>query len=91
MQTDRDAKIVHWIGSFGAAGAEHVMRQFAMSRSATYQRLSSLTRDGLLEHHAVLYGRAGMYCATRTGLRWQGISHLGVAGCAQVPSSTPGR
>jgi hypothetical protein len=78
MQTDRDAQIVHWIGSFGTAGAEHVMRHFEMSRSVTYQRLNSLTRDGLLEHHAVLYGRPGMYCATGAGLRWQGLGHLGV-------------
>jgi hypothetical protein len=78
MQTDRDAQIVSWIGSLGAAGAEHVMRQFRMSRSVTYQRLNSLTSDGLLEHHAVLYGRPGMYCATTTGLSWQGLSHLGV-------------
>lgn len=77
MQTDRDAQIVYWIGSLGAAGAEHVMRQFQMSRSVTYQRLHSLARDGLLEHHAVLYGRPGMYCATIAGLRWQGLGHLG--------------
>ena len=54
------------------------MRELGMSRSTAYQRLNSLTRDGLLEHHAVLYGRPGMYTATLAGLRWQGISHLGV-------------
>ncbi|HST54316.1 MAG TPA: hypothetical protein VLJ42_00270 [Solirubrobacteraceae bacterium] len=78
MQTDRDAEIVYWIGSLGAAGAEHVMRQFEMSRSMAYQRLNSLTRDGLLEHHAVLYGRSGMYCATSAGLRWRNLGRLGV-------------
>jgi hypothetical protein len=78
MQTNRDAEIVYWIGCLGAAGAEHVMRALGMSRSVAYQRLNSLTRDGLLEHHAVLYGRPGMYTATLTGLRWQGIAHLGV-------------
>jgi hypothetical protein len=78
MQTNRDAEIVYWIGCLGAAGAEHVMRELVMSRSMAYQRLGSLTRDGLLEHHAVLYGRPGMYTATLAGLRWQGISHLGV-------------
>jgi hypothetical protein len=78
MQTDRDSEIVYWIGRLGGAGAEHVMREFMMSRSAAYQRLRSLTRDGLLEHHAVLYGHPGMYTATLAGLRWQGIAHLGV-------------
>lgn len=77
MQTDRDAHIVSWIGCLGAAGAEHVIRQFEMSRSMAYQRLNSLTGDGLLEHHAVLYGRPGMYTATLAGLRWQGIARLG--------------
>ncbi len=78
MQTDRDSQIVSWIGRLGAAGAAHVMRQFEMSRSMAYQRLNALTRDGLLEHHAILYGRPGMYTATLAGLRWQGIAHLGV-------------
>lgn len=78
MQTTRDAEIVRWIGCLGAAGAEHVMQAFGMSRSTAYQRLNSLTHDGLLEHHAVLYGRPGMYTATLAGLRWRGITHLGV-------------
>lgn len=78
MQTERDSEIVSWIGGLGAAGAEHVMSEFGMSRSIAYQRLNSLTRDGLLAHHAVLYGRPGMYTATLAGLRWRGIAHLGV-------------
>jgi hypothetical protein len=78
MQTYRDAEIVAWIGRLGAAGAEHVMRQFGMGRSMAYARLSSLTRDGLLEHHAVLFARPGMYSATQAGLRWQGLDRLGV-------------
>lgn len=78
MQTERDSQIVSWIGGLGAVGAEHVMSEFGMSRSIAYQRLNSLTRDGLLAHHTVLYGRPGMYTATLAGLRWKGISHLGV-------------
>lgn len=78
MQTERDSQIVSWIGGIGAAGAEHVMSEFGMSRSIAYQRLNSLTRDGLLAHHTVLYGRPGMYTATLAGLRWKGIAHLGV-------------
>ncbi len=78
MQTYRDAEIVAWIGGLGAAGAEHVMRRFGMSRSMAYHRLGLLTRDGLLEHHAVLFGRPGMYSATRAGLRWQALDRLGV-------------
>jgi DNA-binding IclR family transcriptional regulator len=78
VQTERDSQIVSWIGGLDAAGAEHVMSEFGMSRSIAYQRLNSLTRDGLLEHHEVLYGRPGMYTATLSGLRWKGIGHLGV-------------
>jgi hypothetical protein len=85
MQTYRDSQVVSWIGRLGAAGASHVMRQFEMSRSMAYQRLSSLTRDGLLEHHAVLYGRPGMYSATLAGLRWQGIDYLRT--CSLRPGS----
>lgn len=78
MQTRRDAEIVDWIGRLGAAGAEHVMRRFGMSRSTAYERLNLLTKDGLLEHHGVLFARPGMYTATSAGLRWQGLGHLGL-------------
>jgi hypothetical protein len=78
MQTSRDAEIVAWVGRLGAAGAEHVMGRFGMSRSMAYHRLGLLTKDRLLEHNAVLYGRPGMYTATREGLRWRGIDRLGV-------------
>jgi hypothetical protein len=33
MHTGRDAEIVDWIGRLGAAGAEHVIGRFAMSRT----------------------------------------------------------
>jgi hypothetical protein len=78
MQTNRDGQIVAWIGRIGAAGAEHVMRRFGMGRSMVYHRLSTLTRDGLLEHHMVLYGRPGIYTATTEGLRWQRLERLPV-------------
>jgi hypothetical protein len=77
MQTSRDAEIVAWIGRLGAVGAEHVMGRFGMSRSMAYHRLGLLTKDRLLEHNTVLFGRPGMYSATREGLRWRGIDRLG--------------
>lgn len=78
MQTARDAEIVAWIGCLGAAGAEHVMGRFGMSRSMAYHRLGLLTKDRLLEHRGVLFERPGMYTATRAGLRWRGLDRLGV-------------
>jgi hypothetical protein len=78
MQTARDAEIVAWIGRLGAAGAEHVMGRFGMSRSMAYHRLGLLTKDRLLEHRGVLFGRPGLYTATRAGLRWRGLDRLGV-------------
>lgn len=78
MQTYRDGQIVAWIGRIGGAGAEHVMRRFGMGRSMVYHRLNTLTRDGLLEHHMVLYGRPGLYTATTEGLRWQGLDRFPV-------------
>ena len=77
MQTHRDAQIVDWIARLGAAGAEHVMSRFSLSRSVAYARLNSMVCDELLEHHAVLYARSGMYTATPAGLRWQGLESLG--------------
>jgi hypothetical protein len=79
MQTERDAEIVHWIGRLGPVGAEHVMRRFGMSRSMAYERLHSLTQDGLLAHHMMLFARPGMYSATKAGLYWQNLTRLGVA------------
>ncbi len=78
MQTNRDAQIVAWIGRIGAAGAEHVGRRFGMGRSMVYHRLNTLTRDGLLDHQMVLYGRPGIYTATTEGLRWQRLERLPV-------------
>lgn len=77
VQTYRDGQIVDWIGRLGAAGAEHAMRRFCLSRTVAYGRLSSLVRDGLLEHQAILYARPGVYLATTAGLRWQGNQRLG--------------
>jgi hypothetical protein len=78
VQTDRDAEIVGWIGGLGAAGAEHVMGRFQMGRSWAYERLSQLTKDGLLEQRRLLYGKPGLYVATTAGLRWRGLGGLGV-------------
>lgn len=77
MQTDRDGRIVDWVGRLGAVGAEHAMRRFGMSRSVAYGRLNSLVRDGLLEHRLILYARPGLYVASSSGLRWQGNERLG--------------
>jgi hypothetical protein len=54
------------------------MGRFGMSRSMAYHRLGLLTKDRLLEHQGVLFGRPGMYTATRAGLRWRGLDRLGV-------------
>jgi hypothetical protein len=78
MQTRRDAEIVDWIGRIGAASAQHVMGRFDMGRSVAYERLNSLSSDGLIDHQTVLFGRPGMYSATSAGLRWQGLDRLNV-------------
>jgi hypothetical protein len=54
------------------------MGRFGMSRSMAYHRLGLLTHEQLLEHRGVLFGRPGMYTATRVGLRWRGLERLGV-------------
>jgi hypothetical protein len=76
MQTDRDAKIVEWIGRIGAAGVEHVARRFGMGPKMVAERLRSLVMAGLLERHLVLHNRPGLYTATSAGLRWQGLGFM---------------
>ncbi len=78
MQTERDKRIVEWIGRLGAAGAEQVMERFAMGRSWAYERLSGLVTAGLLEQRMLLYRQPGLYLATAEGLRWCGLERLGV-------------
>jgi hypothetical protein len=78
MHTDRDQEIVRWIGGLGAAGAEHVIERFGITRTRAYARLGKLTAAGLLELRPLLHGQPGLYVATAEGLRWQGLQRLGV-------------
>jgi len=78
MQTKKDAEIVGWIGRIGAAGAEHVIGRFAMSRTRAYACLSRLVVSGLLEQRTLLYREPGLYVATAEALRWCGLERLGV-------------
>jgi hypothetical protein len=78
VQTARDREIVEWIGRLGAAGAEHVVGRFGMSRSPVYARLASLVADGLLEQRRLPYREPGLYVATAEGLRWCGLERLGL-------------
>lgn len=78
MQTSLDAQIAAWIGRVGAAGAEHVQHRFALNRTRCYRRLHALTTAGLVRNERLLYGRPGLYVATREGLRWQHLQRLGV-------------
>jgi hypothetical protein len=78
VQTARDQEIVGWIARIGAAGAEQVQGRFGMGRSQAYARLSSLTRDGLLEQKRLLHRTPGLYVASAEGLRWSGQERLGV-------------
>lgn len=79
MQTYRDQRIVGWIARIGAAGAEHVRARFGMCQSRAYARLHLLVRDGLLEHEQLLDRQPGLYIATGAGLRWVGLTELGLA------------
>ncbi len=78
MLTPRDRDIASWVASIGAASAGHVMRRFALGRSQAHLRLAQLAAAGLLERRALLYQRPALYIATRQGLRWTGLSRLGV-------------
>ncbi len=78
MQTHRDQEIVGWLGRVGAATAEHVRARFGMCQSRAYARLRVLVAGGLLDQEQLLYREAGLYVATRRGLRWAGLTQLPV-------------
>ena len=78
MLTERDLRIVGWIGGLGAAGGEHVAARFGMKRGEAYRRMAVMVRAGLLESRRLLYRRPGLYVATRQGLRCRGLDGLGL-------------
>lgn len=65
--TNRDLKIVGWVGRQRFASAEQVQSRFGMDRSRTYRRLRATASAGLIEHRQILHG-AGVYLATERGL-----------------------
>lgn len=79
MMTQRDFEILAWIGGLGAVGQEHLRRRFAISENSCYTRLRRLIEEELLTANILLHRRPGMYVATRRGLRWSGLTPLGVA------------
>ena len=66
--TPRDREIVRWIGRHRMVTAGQVAERFGVGRSQCYARLTGLVRFGLLSHERLLYGRPGVYLATRSGL-----------------------
>lgn len=78
--TERDCELVEWVGRYGVAGLEHLMERFGLGRSQCYRRVGGLVCDGMLERLRVLHGEPGLLLATRRGLRWRGLGHLGLAG-----------
>ena len=78
MNVELDIEIVEWIGRLGAAGAGHVAAHFGVARKTAYQRFEALTKGGLLVPHRILHLRPALYTVTRKGLRWRGLSGLGV-------------
>lgn len=78
MLTERDAQIVDWLARIGAADVGHVSERFCLHRWIAYRRLASLAACGLVERRMFLYGRPGLYMATRLGLRSRGLDHLRV-------------
>lgn len=87
MLTERDLKILEWVGRQGVVRAEHVMARVGMGRSATYRRLAQLVDYGLLRRYRVLYNDGALLAATAEGLCAVGLDHPRPAriALAQVP------
>jgi hypothetical protein len=77
--TNRDKDVVGWIARIGAVEPEHVMFRFRMGRTVTYRRLAAMESAGLVERFRLLHGRPALIVATKAGLRFCGLDHLGVA------------
>ena len=78
MNVELDIEIVEWIAKLGAAGAGHVAAHFGLARETTYRRFGVLAKGGLLVQHRILHERPALHTVTRKGLRWRGLSGLGV-------------
>jgi hypothetical protein len=53
------------------------MHRFGIGRSQAYARLADLQSAQLMVLRPMLYQQAGLYVATRRGLRWCGLERLG--------------
>lgn len=67
--TARDREIVRWVGRLRMATATQVARRFELGRAVSYARLRGLVQLGLLDHVRIFHATAGVYTATKTGLR----------------------
>lgn len=87
MVTDRDMKLVRWIGRHGAVQTRHLMTRYGMGRTVTYRRVHELVEYGLVRRHRVLHNDGGLLTATADGLRCAGLEPLKPArvSLAQVP------
>ena len=66
--TERDIRILAWLGRFRAATVHQISWRFGMGENRAYRRLRQLLDAGLLRHERLLYGRPGVYLATADGL-----------------------
>lgn len=71
--TRRDDAIVRFVGTHVAVEAAQLVVWTGMDRSNLQRRLAHLVQYGLLDHERYLYGRPGVYSATRDGLARAGL------------------
>lgn len=72
--TGRDDEIVRFIGGHSGVEARQLACWLEIDRSNLQRRLARLIDYGLLDHRRVLYGRPGVYRATRAGLIRAGLA-----------------
>lgn len=74
--TDRDVRMLTWIGRHRAVMARHVEQRFDVIRRTVYQRLAVLREHGLVDYQRGPVGAAGVYLITSEGQELVGVEGI---------------
>lgn len=68
MITDRDTKIMEWIGRNGTVTGYQVSEKFGVEIKKVHKRLGVMKNEKLVDHQKILFGQPGVYWLTADGV-----------------------
>lgn len=77
--TDRDVRILKFIGDFGFCNVNQISNFLCVSQKMTYKILNRISKLGLVENRRIFHGKCGLYFLTKQGCQFtetKFISHV---------------